>query len=60
MKPYVMTTGASFGLLVVLHIWRVIEEGPHLLKDPGWILITAAAAALCLWAVSLLRRSARP
>jgi hypothetical protein len=60
MKPYVLTTGASFGLLVVLHIWRVIEEGPHLLKDPWWILITAVAASLCLWAVSLLRRSTRP
>ena len=30
MKAYVMTTGAAFGLLTLVHIWRVIEEGPHL------------------------------
>ncbi|MBA3515920.1 MAG: hypothetical protein H0T77_16280 [Pyrinomonadaceae bacterium] len=50
MKAYVMTTGAVFGLLVVAHIWRVIEEGPALAKDPLYIVITIAAAALCLWA----------
>ena len=60
MKSYVMTTGAVFGLLVVLHIWRVIGEGTQLMRDPWWILITAAAATLCLWAVSLIRRSTRP
>jgi hypothetical protein len=60
MKAYVMTTGAVFGLLTVVHTWRVVAEGAHLLKEPGWMLITATAAALCLWAVSLLRRSARP
>ena len=57
MKAYVMTTGAVFGLLTLAHIWRVIEEGPHLAKEPWWVLITVAAAALCLWAVRLLWRS---
>ena len=55
MKAYVLTTGAVFGLLVVAHIWRVIEEGPALAKDPLYIIITLAAAALCLWAWRLLR-----
>ena len=55
MKAYVITTGAVFGLLVVAHIWRVIEEGPALAKDPSYIVITIAAAALCLWALRLLR-----
>ena len=41
-----MTTGAVFALLVVAHIWRMIEEGPHLLKDPWYVLITIAAATL--------------
>ena len=40
MKAYVMTTGAVFGLLTLAHIWRVIEEGPHLAKQPWWVLIT--------------------
>ncbi len=54
MKAYVVTTGAVFGLLTLAHIWRVIEEGPHLVKEPWYVLITAAAAALCLWAFRLL------
>jgi tellurite resistance protein TehA-like permease len=58
-KAYVMTTGAVFGLLVLAHVWRVIEEGPQLAKQPSYILITVAAAALCLWAGRLLWRSPR-
>ena len=60
MKAYVMTTGALFGLLTGVHIWRAIEERSHLATDPWYILITLAAAGLCLWAFSLLRRSSRP
>ncbi|MDQ3256911.1 MAG: hypothetical protein M3R15_23965 [Acidobacteriota bacterium] len=59
MKAYVVTTGAVFGLLVVAHIWRVIEEGPALAKDPSYIVITIAAAALCLWAWRLFRLMSR-
>jgi hypothetical protein len=55
MKAYIMTTGAVFGMLVVAHIWRIIEEGAALAKDPWYIAITIAAAALCLWAWRLLR-----
>jgi tetrahydromethanopterin S-methyltransferase subunit E len=55
MKAYLMTTGAVFGLIVVAHVWRAIAEGPALAKDPFYIVITIAAAALCLWAWRLLR-----
>ena len=48
MKAYVMTTGVVFGLLALAHIWRVIAEGPRLATDPFYVLITVAAAALCL------------
>ncbi len=54
MKAYLMTTGSVFGLIVLAHVWRVVEEGPYLTTDPGFILLTAAAAALCLWAGRLL------
>ncbi|HEY8131686.1 MAG TPA: hypothetical protein VII12_07315 [Thermoanaerobaculia bacterium] len=57
MKAYVMTTGALFGLLTLAHIWRAIEER-HLATNPWYILITVAAAALCVWAGLLLRRAA--
>jgi hypothetical protein len=55
MKAYLMTTGSVFGLIVLAHVWRVIAEGPHLVSDPWYILLTAAAAALCVWAWRLLR-----
>ena len=54
MKAYVITTGAVFGLLTAAHIWRAIDEGPHLASDPWFLLITVAAAALSLWAGRLL------
>jgi hypothetical protein len=55
MKAYVITTGAVFGLLVLAHIWRAIEEGPALAKNPFYIVITLAAAALCFWAWRVFR-----
>ena len=57
MKAYVMTTGVVFGLLVVVHIWRAVVEGPGVAKDPFYILITVAAAGLSLWAWRLVRLS---
>jgi hypothetical protein len=60
MRAYVITTGIAFAVLVVLHILRAIEEGPQLLKEPPFIITTALAAALFVWAMSLLRRSPRP
>jgi len=59
LKAYVIVTGVVFGLLTLAHVWRVIEEGSHLATDVGWVLITVASAALCLWACRLLWRSSR-
>lgn len=59
MKAYVMTTGAVFGLITLAHLLRVIAEGPHLLTDPWYVLLTVAAATLCLWAWRLLRLTTR-
>jgi hypothetical protein len=59
MRAYVMTTGILFGLIAVAHVWRVFEEGAGLAADPFFILLTVAAAALCLWAWRLIRLSPR-
>ena len=59
MRAYVITTAIAFAVLVVLHVWRALEEGALLLKEPPFILTTLAAAALFVWAMSLLRRSPR-
>jgi hypothetical protein len=55
MKAYVITTGAVFGLLTLLHIWRMFVER-SVASEPWFILITLASAGLCLWAVRLLSR----
>jgi hypothetical protein len=55
MKAYVMTTGSAFGLLVVAHVVRAVAEGPHLAADPFFILTTAIAAALGVWAWRVLK-----
>ena len=60
MKAYVITTGAVFGLLTLAHIWRIFAGEAHLATDPWFILITVAAATLCLWAWGLVLRSPRP
>lgn len=56
MKAYLMTTGGVFGMITLAHVARIFAEGPHLLTEPFWILLTLAAAALTIWAVRLLRR----
>ncbi len=52
-----MTSGAVFGLLTLVHLWRIIEEGRHLATEPWFVLATVAAGALCVWAWRLLRQS---
>ena len=59
MKAYVMTTGAVFGLITLAHLLRMIAEGPHV-ADPWFVLLTIAAASLCVWAWRLLRLTTRP
>lgn len=59
MKAYVTTTGVVFGLLALVHVWRVVEEGGHLLRDPFFVLLTLTAAALAFWAWRLVRLSTR-
>lgn len=55
MKAYVITTGAMFALLVLVHVWRAVEEGPQLATRPEYIVVTAIAAAMCLWAWRVFR-----
>lgn len=58
MKTYVVTTGALFGLLAGVHVWRMAVER-HLATDPWYLLITAVAAGLGLWSWRVLRFSGR-
>jgi hypothetical protein len=59
MKAYLAVTGSLFGLLTLVHVWRVIAESRRMAADPWYILITALSAALCVWAYRLLRTATR-
>jgi hypothetical protein len=59
MKAYLITTGTVFGLITVAHIARFFAEGSHLATEPVFLILTVAAAALSVWAWSLLRRLPR-
>jgi hypothetical protein len=62
MKACLITTAILFGLLAGAHFLRTILEWPRLATDPWFVLqgpgIGVFAAALCLWALRLLRLSA--
>jgi len=55
MRAYVKTTGVLFGLLVVVHIWKVIDEGAGPAKDPFFVGFTILAVGLVIWAWRVLR-----
>jgi len=59
MKAYVATSGSLFGLLALVHVWRVAEEGRGPATNPWFVAITIAAAGLCAWACRLLWLSRR-
>jgi hypothetical protein len=59
MKAYLITTGALFGLLALVHVWRVIDAERELATDPWYILVALVAAAMSVWAFRLLRHSTR-
>jgi hypothetical protein len=59
MRAYVVTTGILFGLLTLAHLLRMLYESRALATDPGYLLITAASAVLCVWACVLMIRRAQ-
>ena len=60
MKAYLLTTGAIFGLITLVHVWRIVAESPRLGKQPLFLALTVLSAALAVWAWRLLRLSPRP
>jgi hypothetical protein len=58
-KAYILTTGVLFGAITIAHLLRMFMAEPATARDPWYLLLTVAAAALCLWAFRLLWRSGR-
>ena len=54
MRAYLAITGTLFGLLFLLHIWRVIAEWSGFNAGAGLVLLTAMIAlGLSVWAFRL-------
>jgi hypothetical protein len=47
-KVYLAVIGSVFGLLVIIHVWRIVVE-QSVLHNPWFLLITVVAAALSIW-----------
>lgn len=60
MRLYLLTTGALFVILVVVHLARVVAEGARAGTDPMVLVSTLIAAGLAFWAYRLLRTMPRP
>lgn len=59
MKAFIVTAAVAFGLLTLAHIARLFEEGTHLLREPVFFGTTIGSAAICAWAIVILRRGIR-
>ena len=59
MRAYIGITGLIFALMFAAHVARVWAEGTGLLREPFFIVMTAAALALSVWAVVLLSNRPR-
>lgn len=58
MRAYVIVAGVIFGLLAVVHVWRMVVE-PRMAKDPWFLLVSVAAAGLAIAAWRVLQRTKR-
>ena len=58
MKVYLAVTGSVFGLLAIVHVWRMVVE-QSVMHNPWFLLITAIAAALSIWSWRLFLTSRR-
>ena len=56
MRTYTIVTLIIFAAIVVAHVARVVAEGARVVKEPLFMVATAIAVGLCVWAITLLRR----
>jgi hypothetical protein len=60
MKAYLATTGTIFGLLAILHVFRIVAEWNHLIRQTWYFVsigaIGVVAGAMSIWAWTLLFR----
>ena len=57
-RAFLLVVGTVFGLIVVAHIARMVDE-PARFTDPWFWLLTVLAATLSAWAFYLFRTARR-
>lgn len=55
MKAFVAASGMIFALLVVVHVWRLAEEGRGAV-NPFFTGVTVVAAVFSMWAWRVYRK----
>ena len=58
MKVYLAISGSVFGLLAIVHVWRMVVE-TSVMHNPWFLLITLVAAALSIWSWRLFLTARR-
>jgi len=62
-KAYLVTTGTLFGLIALVHVWRVVAEWPRPMNDHWFalemVVTIGLPGLLSCWAFHLLRALGR-
>ena len=57
MKGYIVASGVLFALLALSHVARIVLESWRLSREPEYVAITLASAAMAVWAYRAYRRT---
>jgi hypothetical protein len=55
MKAFVAAAGTVFAMLVIVHAWRIAEEGRGVV-NPFFVVVTAIAGLFAVWAWRVYRK----
>ena len=56
MRAYIIVTGLAFAGILVAHLLRIIAEGVHLFREPGFVVSSMISVGLTAWATVLVLR----
>jgi len=58
-RGYIIATGMVFALIFVLHVVRIVVEGPWMIGQPIFIATTLLSLGVAIWAAWLIFRGPR-
>lgn len=56
MRAYLVTTALLFTVILLLHIWEIIDRKSFVIEDP---IVLLGAAGLAIWGWRLVRQMPR-